>query len=143
MNKNIINFLFQKSFLFLLLFLASNQISNAQQLSKIFEVPGGGSGSTNTSVESNDNSMLYIIGGAVIVGVIVYAVLKNKKDKEKSKDDTTAVLINKDLLDSNLSLTDKFINKNEYIPINISIGLQNDLVLKDQKRYFVGLAYNF
>ena len=87
--------------------------------------------------------MLYIIGGAVIVGVIVYAVLKNKKDKEKSKDDTTSVLINKDLLDSNLSLTDKFINKNEYIPINISIGLQNDLVLKDQKRYFVGLAYNF
>lgn len=143
MSKLTKNFINLKSFLFLILFLGFTQISNAQQLNKIFEVPGGGSGSTNTSVESNDNSMLYIIGGAVIVGVVVYAVLKNKKDKEKSKNDTTAVLLNKDLTQSNLSLTNKLVNNNVSIPINISFGLQNDLIMKEQKRYFVGLAYNF
>lgn len=143
MNKPINNFISFKYFLFLILFLGFSQISNAQQLNKIFDVPGGGSGSTNTSVESNDNSMLYIIGGAVVVGIIVYAVLKNKKDKEKSKNDTTAVLLNTDLVQNNLSLTNKPVNNSVSIPINISFGLQNDLVLKEQKRYFVGLAYNF
>ena len=89
MNKNIINFLFQKSFLFLLLFLASNQISNAQQLSKIFEVPGGGSGSTNTSVESNDNSMLYITDSythlrahETVLELVCSLLLENKRDRD-------------------------------------------------------------
>ena len=32
-----------------------------QQLNKIFEVSGGGSGYYNSAVESNDNTILYIL----------------------------------------------------------------------------------
>ena len=34
-----------------------------QQLNKIFEDIGGGSGNTTTTVESDDNATIYVVGG--------------------------------------------------------------------------------
>jgi len=118
--------------------------SNAQQVNKLLAPPGGGSGTTTVN-SSSDNTALYVIGGAVIVGAIIYAVLLNKKnkDKEQKGKDTTTALIDADFLESNLTFNEMVSNIQSQIPINISFGLQNDLVTREQKRYFVALNYNF
>jgi hypothetical protein len=118
-----------------------SDFSYSQQLNKIFEEPGGGSTNTNTTVESNDNTMLYVVGGAVIVGIVAYALLRDKK--ENPTKDTTAAILNDEFLEQNLSYNQKVANMQSQIPINISIGVQRDKALKDEQRYFVGLNYNF
>lgn len=125
---------------FFFLTIAFNNIYS-QNLVRINEGIGGG-GSTNTNVsESNDNTMLYIVGGAVVAGIVVYALLKDKK--EKPKDDTTAVILNDDFLEKQLTLNDRIQKYKSQIPINFSFGMQNNFIVKEEKRYFVGLAYNF
>lgn len=126
--------------LLLIIFILSSNL-NAQQLFKI-QSGIGGSGSTTTTVsESKDNTMLYIVGGAVIAGIVIYSVLKDKK--EKPKDDSTKAVLNTDFLDKQLTLNDEYLKFRSEIPINISLGFQNDVIIKTQKRYFVGLAYKF
>jgi hypothetical protein len=125
----------------LFLFLIICDLSYGQQLNKMFEVPGGGSGSTNTEVESNDDYTLYIVGGLLVTGIVVYALLR--EHKEKPTKDTSAIILNEDFLEKNLSFNEKVSNVQSQIPINISFGMQRDKALKDERRYFVGLAYNF
>jgi hypothetical protein len=132
-------FFLSATFLLLISLPVSNSFS--QQLYKSFEDIGGGSGSSNTSVDSNDDYILYIVGGAVIAGIVVYTLLKDKK--EKPKEDTTAVILNEKFLAENFSFDDKVSKLQSQIPINISFGFQRDLIMKEDKRYFVGLNYKF
>ena len=125
----------------LFLSLIASNSSFSQQLNKAFEDIGGGSGSTTTNVESNDDYTLYIVGGLIVTGIVVYALLRDKKEKPTS--DTTFAILNNDFLEKNLSYNEKINNMQSQIPINISIGMQRDKALKDDKRYFVGLNYNF
>jgi len=125
--------------LFLSLFICD--LNSGQQLNKTFEDIGGGSGSSTTNVESNDDYTLYIVGGLIVTGIVVYALLRDKKEKPTS--DTTAVILNEKFLERNLSFNEKVSNVQSQIPINISFGVQRDKTLKDDKRYFVGLNYNF
>ncbi|MDP2362461.1 MAG: hypothetical protein Q8M94_01695 [Ignavibacteria bacterium] len=125
---------------FLLISIPINN-SYSQQLHKTFEVPGGGSGTTSTSVDSNDDYILYIVGGAVIAGVVIYALLKDKKEKQKQ--DTIAVILNDDFLEKNLTFNERISNMQSQIPVNISIGMQSDRIIREEKIYFVGLNYNF
>lgn len=114
---------------------------NAQSLFKTNEGIGG-SGTTTTSVsESNSNTTLYVIGGALIVGIVVYAVLREKK--EKPKDDSTKAVLNTDFLEKQLTLNDDIQKYKSNIPIDILFGIKNDFIKKEEKIYFVGLAYNF
>jgi len=119
---------------------------NAQQLNKIYEGIGGG-GTNNVSVEeNNDNTMLYVVGGAVIVGIVVYAVLQSNKkseNKEKQDKDTTSSLLNKNLLSKNVSLKEKLLSAQSKLPVNIFFGYHQDKLVNDGKRYFVGLSYSF
>lgn len=119
------------------------EVNTAQQVNRIYEDIGGGSGTTNTSVNSNDDTILYVVGGAVIVGVVIYALLNNKKETEKSKQDTTAVNIYNPLLSKNLLLPDQTANANLEVPINLSFGMQRDKFFNNEKRYYLGLSYNF
>jgi hypothetical protein len=113
----------------------------SQQLNKIYEDIGGGSGSTNSTVESDDDYTLYIVGGLVVTGIVVYALLHDKKEKQTI--DTTAALLNDEFLSQNLSYNERVANMQSQIPINISIGIQRDKALKDERRYYVGVNYNF
>lgn len=113
----------------------------SQQLNKLFDVPGGSSGTANTTDESSNNTLLYVVGGAVVVGIVVYALMKDKK--EKLTNDTTAVILNEDFLRKQLTLNDKLLNYQSQIPINISFGMQGNKMIRDEKRYFVGMSYNF
>ena len=125
--------------MFILFLLISIPVNNtfSQQLYKAFEVPGGGSGTSNSSVDSNDDYILYIVGGAVIAGIVIYTLLKDKK--EKPNEDTTAVILNDEFLAKNISFDGKVSNLQSQIPISISFGLQSDRVFKEEKIYFVGI----
>jgi hypothetical protein len=125
----------------LLLALSISDFSYCQQLNKVFDVPGGSSNNSTTTVESNDNALLYIVGGAVVVGIVVYALMRDKKENQTK--DTTAAILNRDFLEQNLSYNERVANVQSQIPINISIGVQREKALKDERRYFVGLNYNF
>lgn len=118
-------------------------ISEAQQVNRISDKIGGSSGNTGNVNDSKDNTFLYVAGVAIIAGIVVYAILSDKKPVEKTKSDTTAILNNEELINKYLTFNDKFQSYQTQIPINLSIGIQNDLVRIEEKRYFVGLRYNF
>lgn len=124
--------------LFLVLF---TEINSAQQLNRIYEDIGGGSSGTNTTVESNDDYTLYIVGGLLVTGIIVYALLRDNKDK--STKDTTSVVLNEEFLENQLTLNDQLLKAKSQIPINISFGMQSNKALVNEKRYFLGMSYNF
>lgn len=125
----------------LILTISLSGLGYSQQLNKIYEDIGGGSGSTNTAVESDDDYTLYIVGGLVVTGIVVYALLRDKK--ENPSNDTTSAFLNEDFLEQNLSYSERVANMQSQIPINISFGIQKNKALKDERRYFVGLNYNF
>lgn len=131
--------------LMLLIFIALSytNITQAQQLNRIYEDIGGGSGSGSNIAESDDNTIYYVLGAAVLAGVVIYAVLQNKKAKDKPKTDTTAVILNDDFLEKHLTLNDRIEKYKSKIPIDVSFGMQNNFLRQEEKRYFIGVAYNF
>ena len=141
MKKQMLNPLNKILILGLFLSLIFCDLSFGQQLNKAFEDIGGGSGSTTTNVESNDDYTLYIVGGLIVTGIVVYALLRDKKEKPTS--DTTAAILDEKFLEQNLSFNEKVSNVQSQIPINISFGMQRDIAFKNERRYFVGLNYNF
>lgn len=116
--------------------------SEAQQVNRIFEQIGGGSGQPANVKESNDNTVFYIAGAAIVAGIVIYAILSDKKSG-KAKEDTTAVLNDEELINKHLSFNEMIQNYQTAIPISISAGIQNDIVRIEEKRYFLGLSYNF
>ncbi|GIK21313.1 MAG: hypothetical protein PHY57_01625 [Ignavibacterium sp.] len=116
--------------------------SEAQQVNRIFEQIGGGSGQPANVKESNDNTVFYIAGAAIVAGIVIYAILSDKKSG-KAKEDTTAVLNDEELINKHLSFNKMIQNYQTAIPISISAGIQNDIVRIEEKRYFLGLSYNF
>jgi hypothetical protein len=127
--------------LVLILTITLSGLGYSQQLNKIYEDIGGGSGSTNSAVESDDDYTLYIVGGLVVTGIVVYALMRDKKETQTK--DTTAAILNDDFLEKNLSYNERISKVQSQIPINISFGVQREKMLKDERRYFVGLNYNF
>ncbi len=127
--------------LVLILTICLSGLGYSQQLNKIYEDIGGGSGSTNSAVESDDDYTLYIVGGLVVTGIVVYALMRDKK--ENPTNDTTSAILHDDFLEQNLSYNERVANMQSQIPINISFGMQRDKALKDERRYYVGLNYNF
>ncbi|MDT3696598.1 MAG: hypothetical protein ROY99_09415 [Ignavibacterium sp.] len=127
---------------FITIFCLTNNL-DAQQVNRIFEQIGGGSGSPINVNESNDNTVFYIAGAAIIAGIVIYAILHDKKSGEKTKTDTTAVLSDEELINKHLTINKKIQNYQYESPINFSAGIQNNIVRIEEKRYFVGLVYSF
>jgi hypothetical protein len=117
--------------------------SKAQQINRVFEDIGGGSGTTTNVNESKDNTFFYIAGAAIVAGIVVYAILRDKKPAENADTDTTSALNDEELINKHLSFNGKIQSYKTQIPVNLSIGIQNDKVNADEKRYFVGFLYNF
>lgn len=133
-----------KSILMMLLvvIICLTNTSEAQQVNRIFEQIGGGSGQPANVKESNDNTVFYIAGAAIVAGIVIYAILSDKKSG-RAKEDTTAVLNDEELINKHLSFNKMIQNYQTAIPISISAGIQNDIVRIEEKRYFLGLSYNF
>lgn len=112
--------------------------SLAQSNLRIFDVPGGGSGTTQTE-DSNDNSTIYIVGGLLIAGILVYALVL-KKDK-KVDTDTTASL-NSNLIYSEANVLDtaeELQRVKDKIPVDLFLGIRNNEAVMNDKTYLLGL----
>lgn len=125
--------------LFAVLFMT--ETTHAQQVNKVFdEIGGGGSGSSGNS-ESGSSNTMYIIGGAIIIGVILFAVLKEKKEPVKT--DTTSTEIMKSQFVFNETQIEEKIGSHNNLPINIFAGVQNEILFREEKKYVVGFRFNF
>ncbi|MCJ7554332.1 MAG: hypothetical protein MUO34_10665 [Ignavibacteriaceae bacterium] len=102
----------------------------------------GGSSSGTLSVQESDNSLLYIVGGLVIVGVVVYAVLKNKKEKEKSE--TDSITIDKKINKFGLVLKNNQLDREKKppLPVDIYFGMQHQSNYLKERKYVIGLRLN-
>lgn len=111
----------------------------AQSVFGINDDIGGGSGTGTTQVEKADDSMLYIVGGAVIVGIIVYALMKDKKENKIDEDSTQVRNYNEDILTVTNDTVQKYLNESPEIPINFYLGLQSQNSFLNEKKYVVGI----
>ena len=113
--------------------------SFAQSSLRIFDEIGGGGSSTQQS-NDNDNTFIYVAGGLLIAGILVYALVL-KKDK-KAESDTTASIDSRFIYsDSNNinSVEDQIIKAKERIPFDVFLGIKNNEALLNDKTYLVGL----
>ncbi|MEJ2103063.1 MAG: hypothetical protein P8X47_00645 [Ignavibacteriaceae bacterium] len=117
--------------------LLSSEIYGQSNL-KIFEEIGGGS-STSQSSDSNDNSYIYIVGGLLVAGILVYALVLHK-DK-KAKPDTTASLDSRLLLSNQneiLRTKNEMLKAKEKIPFDFYLGVKNNNAVLNDKTYLLG-----
>lgn len=113
--------------------------SFAQNNLRIFDEIGGGGSSTQQS-NDNDNTFIYVAGGLLIAGILVYALVL-KKDK-KAESDTTASIDSRFIYsDSNNinSVEDQLLKAKERIPFDVFLGIKNNEALLNDKTYLVGL----
>ena len=113
--------------------------SFAQSNLRTFEDPGGGGSSTTQTEESNDNTAIYVLGGLVIGGILLYALVL-KPDK-KAETDTTASL-NSNLIYSeanHFNSAEELQKVKDKIPVDIFLGIRNNEALMNDKTYLLGL----
>lgn len=112
--------------------------SLAQNGLRIFDVPGGGSGSTQTQ-DSNDNTTIYVVGGLVIAGILAYALLF----KEKKKDADTTASLNSNLIYSEVlnpdNAEENIHHVKDKMPVDIFLGIRNNEAVLNDRIYQVGL----
>ncbi len=127
------------SFILIISIFTLQSESLAQNNLRIFEEPGGGGSGTTQTEESNDNSTIYIIGGLLIAGILVYALVL-KKDK-KADTDTTASL-NSNLIYSEANGIDsaqELQKVKDKIPVDLFLGIRNNAAVMNDKTYLLGV----
>jgi hypothetical protein len=126
--------------LILTLSISSLQIGTfAQSNLKIFEEPGGGGSGNSQTDDSNSNTAIYVVGGLLVAGIIVYALVF-KKDK-KADTDTTASL-NSNLIYSdanNFNSAEELQKVKDKIPVDFFLGIRNNEAILNDRIYQVGL----
>jgi hypothetical protein len=100
-----------------------------QSIKQVEDKIGGSGGSTTSEDSSNDNTFLYIVAGAIVVGLIVWKVFLDKKEpksKNEIKTDTTKTSLDKSFY-KNLSDQElQFEKIQNQIPFEIFLGVQNN-----------------
>lgn len=125
---------------FLIISLASLPTQSfAQNNLRIYDEIGGG-GSTGPPTNDNDNTFIYVAGGLLIAGILIYALVLRKDNKAES--DTTAAL-NSSLIYSKSSYfntsKDDLLKAKERIPFEVLLGVKNNEALLYDKIYSLGL----
>jgi len=112
----------------------------AQNGLKIFDVPGGSGGSSSQSDDSNDDTFLYVMGGLVIAGILVYALVI-KKDKKAPEDSTksTESKLKISEMDSFNSPEIELQKVKDKIPVDVFMGIRNNEAVMNDKTYLFGL----
>jgi len=116
--------------------------SFAQNNLRIFDDIGG-SGSSSQTEGSNDNTAIYVVGGLLIGGILLYALVL-KPDK-KAETDTTASL-NSNLIYSEANHFDsveELQKVKDKIPVDIFLGIRNNEAVMNDKTYLLGLSVKF
>jgi len=112
------------------------------QTLRVYDKIGGGS--QNAIQENNsDNSIIYIVGGAAIAGILLYALLRNNSNKENEADTTAFNDTNELLINSNINITGKnsdILNAKDELPVNLFLGIRNTETTLPEKIYVIGLS---
>ena len=114
-------------------------VSFAQSNLRIFEDPGGSGNGTTQTEESNDNTAMYVIGGLVIGGILLYALVL--RPEKKAETDTTASL-NSQLNYSEANGFDsaeELQKVKEKIPVDLFLGIKNNAAVMNDKTYLFGV----
>ena len=111
----------------------------AQNGLTVFDQIGGSGSNTTQSDESNDDTFLYVAGGLLIAGILVYALVINK---DKKTEDTTASKSSNLILpgmtnpqSANLDLQ----KVKDKIPVDLFMGIKNNQAVMNDKTYLLGL----
>jgi len=112
----------------------------AQNGLRIYDVPGGSGGSSSQSDNSNDDTFLYVMGGLVIAGILVYALVI-KKDKKVPEDSTKSTESKLQVSEISQSSSPKLeIQKvKDKIPVDLFMGIRNNEAVMNDKTYLFGL----
>lgn len=107
---------------------------------RVFDEIGGGGGSTTTqSDDGNDDTALYVVGGLVVAGILVYALVINK-DKKAPEDSAKTKESNLRLYEVNSLAYDQEIQKvKDKIPVDLIMGVRNNQAVLNDKTYLLGL----
>jgi len=113
--------------------------SFAQSNLRIFEEPGGGGSGTTQTEESTDNSTIYIVGGLLIAGILVYALVL-KKDKKVDTDTTASLISNLIYSEANgFNSVEELQKVKDKIPVDLFLGIRNNEAVMNDKTYLLGL----
>lgn len=107
---------------------------------RVFDEIGGGGGSTTTqSDDGNDDTALYVVGGLVVAGILVYALVINK-DKKAPEDSAETKESNLRLYEVNSLAYEQEIQKlKDKIPVDLIMGVRNNQAVLNDKTYLFGL----
>jgi hypothetical protein len=101
----------------------------------------GGSGNNTTQTDnSNDDAFLYVMGGLVIAGILVYALVI-KKDNKAPEDSTKSIesKLRVSELDNFSSPELELQKVKEKIPVDLFMGIRNNEAVMNDKTYLLGL----
>jgi hypothetical protein len=112
----------------------------AQSGLRINDQIGGSGNNTTQSDNSNDDAFLYVMGGLVIAGILVYALVI-KKDNKSPEDSTKSVesKLRVSELDSFSSPELELQKVKEKIPVDLFMGIRNNEAVMNDKTYLLGL----
>jgi len=114
--------------------------SYSQSVYGINDEIGGGSSGT-PQAEKPDDSMLYIVGGTVIVGLIVYAIVSRSKENKTEVDSSSTD--NMSIIEKNSMLNANNINIQEgsdtKLPVDLYLGMQKVNPVSNERRYLLGV----
>ncbi len=117
----------------------------AQNNLRIYEVPGGGSGTGSTNGDS-DNTLIYVAGGILVAGVIAYALFFKKDKKAEEESDSTQALniLNRTGNEFYSSDLEKEITSaKESFPVDILMGIRREDAFISDKTYIMGVSVRF
>ena len=109
------------------------------------EIPGG-TPNNNPESSSSDNTTMYVVGGAIIAGILVYAlVFKKDKTKEEKTDSTSASNINSDYILANeiskANYNAEIVRDN--LPVDVYLSIRENKAIINDKTYLMGVSVRF
>jgi hypothetical protein len=124
----------------------SSPESYAQGLMKINDNIGGSNVPAQTQDSGGDNTTLWIVGGTVIAGVLIYELFIHKKEskKEEKQDSTTteSLLLRSHINFASDTPSERF-REIQDIPVNLYIGFQKVDPVLSERKFIMGISCTF
>ncbi len=122
---------------------------SAQSIENTADKLGAGSGSSSNDSNSGGTTALYILGGAVLVGLLVWKVISDKnKEKEKQtepqdsvKQKTVALNFRQSL--NKYDLKQEIAKAEEKIPVKLYVGIRRESYTLPENSVILGVSYSF
>lgn len=124
----------------------SSPESYAQGFMKTNDNIGGDGVPAQTQDSGGDNTTLWIVGGTVIAGLIVYELFIHKKEskKEEKQDSTSAEsLLIKNCINFASDAPSKRFREIQDIPVNLYIGFQKVDPVLSERKFIMGISCTF